>query len=316
MIKSNDNCKEDTVKKKLIIIISVVVLLLVILCVAAVVLFSGNELAEGRAVACDNGEVVFVGEDGQFWQMNPSGLSKGQIAKLETGDKITVLKSTIMAMSYPGQCVVKLCFRTSSGDDGDIPESVLDELEGIGWITEQNISGADKVPEESEETKLSDTRPEAPTDGEIAEIINSRSDMPFDILQSLTVEEIYENEVEAGEGYYTVFLDESVHIDYENGASYEEYEWEFTFTRDGKESGWFITEIYTNSPYSRFCGIGSGADAEKVRENYEALGFTVTLEDNTLVAVCGRFTVSYTFRGANGVEVRLTAAARGVPEEE
>lgn len=316
MIKSNDNCKEDTVKKKLIIIISVVVLLLVILCAAAVVLFSDNELAEGRAVACDNGEVVFVGEDGQFWQMNPSGLSKGQIAKLETGDKITVLKSTIMAMSYPGQCMVKLCFRTRSGDDGDIPESVLDELEGIGWITEQNISGADKVPEESKETQSGDAKPSVPSDEELEALINSRSDMPLDILQRLTVEEIYENEFEAGEGYYTIYLNESVYVDYDDGAAYEEYEWEFTLARDGEKSGWFVTEIYTNSPYSRFCGIGSGADAEKVKENYESLGFTVALQENTLVAECGRFTVRYTFRGANGVEIRLTAAVEDVPEEE
>ncbi len=304
-------------KKKFIIIIFIAVLLLALIGVAAVVLFSGYEIEDGIVVVCDNGIAVFVGEDGVFWQMNASDLSKGQIEKLKTGDKITVVRSTAMAMSYPGQCAVRLCFRTRSGELDAVPKSVLEELEHIGWLTEPYYSGADKVPEGSEETRTDDAQPDAPSDSEMEALINSRSDMPFDILQRLTVEEIHEYEFEAGEGYYTVFLNESVHIDYDDGAAYDEYEWEFTLARDGEKSGWYVTEIYTNSPYSRFCGIGSGgADIEKVKEHYGSLGFKVTLEDNTLVAVSGRFTVSYSFRGANGVEVRLTAAVEDVPEEE
>ena len=86
-------------KKKLMIIIPIAVLLIVGLCIAAVVFFSGYELEDGRVVVCDNNVVVFVGKDGEFWQMNPTGISKGQIEKLETGDKVTVLRSTVTILT-------------------------------------------------------------------------------------------------------------------------------------------------------------------------------------------------------------------------
>lgn len=134
-------------KKKLLIIIPIVVVLLAIIGLSAYLLFSGNEFERGRVVVCYNGITVFVGEDGQFWQMNPSGIAKGQVSALKTGDRVTVFRSTAMAMSYPGQCRVTLCFKSLSDDDGAVSQSVLDELEYIGWIKEPNIGGADTLPE-------------------------------------------------------------------------------------------------------------------------------------------------------------------------
>ena len=91
-------------KKILFVVISIVVVLLVALGVAACLLFSGSEFEDGRVVACEDGVFVFVGEDGQFWQMNLRGLASGSASSLKTGDRVTVLRSIAMAMSYPGQC--------------------------------------------------------------------------------------------------------------------------------------------------------------------------------------------------------------------
>lgn len=124
-------------KKKLLIIIPIVVVLLVALGAAACLLFSGSEFEEGRVVVCEDGVVVFVGDNGQFWQMNLTGLAKDSASALKTGDKVTVLRSNIMAMSYPGQCAVKLCFKRAGGGVGDIPAGVLSELERIGWYSEE-----------------------------------------------------------------------------------------------------------------------------------------------------------------------------------
>lgn len=124
-----------------IIIITIALALIALITVATAALalvvgmkfFGGNELDTGRVVECDGGVYVIAYDDGQFLQMNSSA-SKLLFEALETGDKILILRSSAIAMSYPGQCYVKLCFTLSKGTVDDVPSSVIDELERIGWI--------------------------------------------------------------------------------------------------------------------------------------------------------------------------------------
>ena len=125
-------------KRKLYIIIPVIMIIIALLLVTVAALgllfFNGNELEIGRIVISDGDGDVFVGENGQFWVMKEASLLKIRIGKPKTGDKILVLRSSAMALSYPGQCAVKLCIKLEDGNRNDIPEAVLDELERIGWL--------------------------------------------------------------------------------------------------------------------------------------------------------------------------------------
>lgn len=125
-------------KKRLCIIIPVIMIVLAVILatVAAlwVMFFNGNELETGRIVACGEESYVFVDENGGFWVMNDASNSKNLFEGLKTGDEILIYHSSAMALSYPGQCAVKWCFKLGNGSESDIPESVLNELERIGWI--------------------------------------------------------------------------------------------------------------------------------------------------------------------------------------
>ena len=122
-------------KKRLRIIIPVVMIVIALL-LATVAAFgllflNGNVLEVGRIVACDDDTYVFVDEKGGFWVMNDASVSKKLFAGLETGDEILICHSSAMALSYPGQCAVRLCFKLEDGSESDIPESVLIELRRI-----------------------------------------------------------------------------------------------------------------------------------------------------------------------------------------
>lgn len=125
-------------KRKLYIIIPIIMiviaLFLAVIAALGLLFFSGNELEVGRIVMCDGEDDVFVDKNGQFWVMKETYPLKTRLGELKTGDKILVYRSSAMAMSYPGQCAVKWCYKLEDGSEGDIPESVLDELERIGWI--------------------------------------------------------------------------------------------------------------------------------------------------------------------------------------
>ena len=125
-------------KKRLCIIIPIVmiVIALLIAAIAAVGLlfFNGNELEVGRIVVCGEESYVFVDKSGDFWVMNDASSSKNLFEGLKTGDEILIYHSSAMALSYPGQCAVKWCFKLGDGSESDLPQSVLDELERIGWI--------------------------------------------------------------------------------------------------------------------------------------------------------------------------------------
>ena len=125
-------------KKRLCIIIPIVmiVIALLIAAIAAVGLlfFNGNELEVGRIVVCGEESYVFVDKSGGFWVMNDASSSKNLFEGLKTGDEILIYHSSAMALSYPGQCAVKWCFKLGDGSESDLPQSALDELERIGWI--------------------------------------------------------------------------------------------------------------------------------------------------------------------------------------
>ena len=116
------------------IIMIVIALLLVTVAALGLLFFNGNELEIGRIVISDGEDDIFVGENGQFWVMKEASLLKIRIGEPKTGDKILVLRSSAMAMSYPGQCAVKLCIKLEDGGESDIPKVVLNELDRIGWI--------------------------------------------------------------------------------------------------------------------------------------------------------------------------------------
>lgn len=125
-------------KRKLFIIIPIIIVVILLLLAVTVALgalfFSGNEPEIGRIVICDGEDNVFVDKNGQFWVMKEASSIGTMFEGLKTGDKILVYRSSAMAMSYPGQCSVKLCYKLESGSESDVPKSVLDELERIGWI--------------------------------------------------------------------------------------------------------------------------------------------------------------------------------------
>ena len=125
-------------KRKIFIIIPVIIIIILLLLAATVALGSiflgGNEAEIGRIVICNGEDNVFVDKNGQFWVMKEASGLGTLLGELKTGDKILVYRSSAMAMSYPGQCAVKWCYKLEDGCESDIPQSVLDELERIGWI--------------------------------------------------------------------------------------------------------------------------------------------------------------------------------------
>lgn len=125
-------------KRKLYIIIPIIIiviaLFLAVIAALGLLFFSGNEPEVGRIVICEGEDDVFVDKNGQFWVMKETSPLKARPGELKTGDKILVYRSSAMAMSYPGQCAVKWCCKLEGGSEGDIPQSVLDELKRIGWI--------------------------------------------------------------------------------------------------------------------------------------------------------------------------------------
>lgn len=125
-------------KKRLCIIIPVVMIVIAILLAAVAAMgllfFNGNELEVGRIVICDGEEAVFVDEKGGFWIMNDASIFKNRFSGFETGDKILVLRSSAMLMSYPGQCAVKWCYKLEDGSIDNIPETIIGELERIGFL--------------------------------------------------------------------------------------------------------------------------------------------------------------------------------------
>lgn len=111
-----------------------IALLLATVAALGLLFFNGNEFEVGRIVACDDDTYVFVDEKGGFWVMNDASISKDPFGNLKTGDKILILRSSAMAMSYPGQCAVKWHCKLEDGSESDIPESVLIELGRIGFL--------------------------------------------------------------------------------------------------------------------------------------------------------------------------------------
>lgn len=120
-------------KKKLISIGAITFILAILAAMLGYLLLSGNEFDQGRVIVCHESTYVFVDDSGQFWVMKrPS--SNNIFEGLQTGDEILVYRSSAMAMSYPGQCSVKFCFKLNNGSLSDIPESTITELQHIGWL--------------------------------------------------------------------------------------------------------------------------------------------------------------------------------------
>lgn len=134
--KSENMKKNKRALVAVIIIAALVIALAIVLVVALVIgarMLSGHELDTGRAVNCGDGSYAIVRDDGQILKMNSSA-DRLLFESLGTGDRILILRSSAIALSYPGQCYVKLCVTLSRGTEDNIPDSALEELRRIGWI--------------------------------------------------------------------------------------------------------------------------------------------------------------------------------------
>lgn len=115
--------------RKRILIIGIVVLLLLVL--VGGMFLQGTDTAVGRCVVGTNGETLWINESGIPTIMN--GMIPGMFASLKTGDKIFLLHSRQMAMSYPGQVGVYFCLKLENGSVEDLPEQALESLRKMGY---------------------------------------------------------------------------------------------------------------------------------------------------------------------------------------
>ena len=123
--------KGELYLKKLWIIIIIVVSVVALAVLGTIIYINYNFLGD----EFETGIYVFVNKDGGFWQMNDSSISGNLFKGLETGDEILVYRSSQMAMSYPGQCSVKLCIKRADGNIDDVHSDAIEALKAIGWIS-------------------------------------------------------------------------------------------------------------------------------------------------------------------------------------
>ena len=126
------NKEEMYMKRKHWILI---VLAVVILAASAVLVAMSGSV--GRFLRSDSGRPMIV------CNYSPNSMStrteRDIFRNLETGDKIWVLHSAV-AESYPGRMRVYAVIRLGKGSIADIPQDVIDELRGLGWLAEEDTS--------------------------------------------------------------------------------------------------------------------------------------------------------------------------------
>ena len=108
-------------------------LLIVLLCVV----FAGVAISEILHIAPHTGVYLSAANGEPMVVVNETPIvisSKGRFDKLRDGDKLLVFIGDIAA-SFPAEAKMYAHFKLGNGNLSDIPESVRNELEQLGWIS-------------------------------------------------------------------------------------------------------------------------------------------------------------------------------------
>ena len=108
----------------------VVIILVVASCLLAVGLFVVSPFTFSTGIYVDAGEPIIVIDEGSAGPV----VMRGRTGNYRTGDRILILHDGTMMLSYPAQMNVYFSLRLKKGKAGDVPESVLDSLEEMGWL--------------------------------------------------------------------------------------------------------------------------------------------------------------------------------------
>lgn len=120
-------------RKRRGIIVAAVVLFLAVL-LAGMLIWGPFRFATGTYIAAESPFLLFDGGSGEPVVMVNGTGKEDAFAKLRTGDKVLVVHNGTMMLSYPAQMDIYFCIRLKKGDASDIPKSVLESLEEMGWI--------------------------------------------------------------------------------------------------------------------------------------------------------------------------------------
>lgn len=102
-----------------------------ILLLGAVVLVKNKiSISTGTYIAADNGTYLVV--LGQTPVVMHQG-NETMFSALDTADKILIVHDGIDT-SYPGQTRLYFLLKLSDGQERNIPEEILDELQDLGWL--------------------------------------------------------------------------------------------------------------------------------------------------------------------------------------
>ncbi len=109
----------------------IVIVLLAAVCILVAGLFvlSPFRFGTGIYIAADSPMILLDNGSGEPVVMH------GGSRDYQTGDKVLILHNGTMMLSYPAQMSVYLCVRLKKGDARDVPQSVLDSLEEMGWLS-------------------------------------------------------------------------------------------------------------------------------------------------------------------------------------
>ncbi len=109
----------------------VVIIIVAAVCLLAAGLFvlSPFTFSTGIYIAADSPIIVFEQGSGEPVVIH------GRIGNYQTGDRILILHDGTMMLSYPAQMNVYFSIRLKKGDITQVPQSTLDALEEMGWLT-------------------------------------------------------------------------------------------------------------------------------------------------------------------------------------
>lgn len=115
-----------------------IIILMIVLCAAVLLggllFFSLFQADTGIYIGADSPFILFDHGSGEPVIMLPPKGKESMFSKLSTGDRILIIHNGTMMLSYPAQMNVYFCIRLKKGDASDVPESVMEVLEEMGWL--------------------------------------------------------------------------------------------------------------------------------------------------------------------------------------
>lgn len=129
-------------KKKILMVVGTVIgivlsLMTVIVISAYIMVQQGYGITVGRYLDSSGGAMLI--DDNSPITMSAKNGKQQMFDGLTTGDKIFVIHGLIME-SYPAQTYVKYCFKMEDGNWSNFSIEVLQDLYGMGWISEEDIN--------------------------------------------------------------------------------------------------------------------------------------------------------------------------------